>query len=475
MRARLQQLSQRKFVRDTAILQSAKFVVLGFSILSSLVVWRLLGPDLYGIWGLGQSLFIVLSLVNLSGVAMSTTTRLPIAVGANDQPEITRLMGLHLQFTLLANGLIILFLLFLGTWITTQLYPDASVADRVSGIAVGVAVASIADGFYNLLLLTFASRRLMGWYAVMQMVNQVVLTSLNIIFVGLLRQPEGLLLARICYSYITFFIALWAYQHLKHRDDVTFPAISNVVRMMFKVSPIPYLGFGVTNAMDKNASSLFQHLPLQLVGIWGGTTAVGYLNLALNGLAQLSVFTAAIFENMQAIIPRAVGRKDYVSLQRNFTRVLMLLTLGSAVFYSVFALLAPLVLPIVLGDHWRPAIPTLSVLAIFGAFTTVGGLFGLLYRALDLLRPALIVKVVTWVIVFIPFWLVVQPEAPVYWGENFIEPQVIANAMNLHAQSVSVAGAWLINLLYVVSIVLTACITLPVLKRRAREHQQQEL
>ncbi len=52
------------------------------------------------------------------------------------------------------------------------------------------------------------------------------------------------------------------------------------------MSPRPYWRFGVANAIDKNIAQLFTQIPLQLVGIFAGARAVGYLSLAMSGIAQ---------------------------------------------------------------------------------------------------------------------------------------------------------------------------------------------
>ena len=63
-------------------------------------------------------------------------------------------------------------------------------------------------------------------------------------------------------------------------------------------------------------------------------------------------------------------------------------------------------------------------------------------RALRLMRQAIVVKIVTLVVMALPgIWLVQQAGA--------------------------LGGAWTINVLYVVSVALTAAVTLPELKRRA--------
>jgi O-antigen/teichoic acid export membrane protein len=86
------------------------------------------------------------------------------------------------------------------------------------------------------------------------------------------------------------------------------------------------------------------------------------------------------------------------------------------------------------------------VLCVYGAITAAGGIFGPLYRALDMNRVALAVKLLTALVVLVPGALLV---------------------MNAGA----VGGAWVVNALYALSVAGTAATTLPALRGRARTEQ----
>ncbi len=145
---------------------------------------------------------------------------------------------------------------------------------------------------------------------------------------------------------------------------------------------------------------------------------------------------------MQAVVPQAVGRRDYAGLWRRFRQVMLVLAVGGAAFFGVFALIVPFVVPILYGSDWLPVIPLLQLLAIFGVVTTLGGVFGPLYRAFDQVRGALVIKlVVLGVGLPIGFWLIEQYGA--------------------------VGGVWLVNGLLAASVLLTAVMTLPELRAQA--------
>jgi O-antigen/teichoic acid export membrane protein len=219
-----------------------------------------------------------------------------------------------------------------------------------------------------------------------------------------------------------------------------------VLRRALSVSYRPYWRYGLESALDKNIATLFIHIPLQLVGILAGPAAASYIQLGLRGIQRTSFFTSAVFENIQAVVPQAVGRRDYQRLWANFTRVVAVLGLAGLVFYGLVILIAPLLLVPIFGEEWEPILPLLPAFAIYGLATTVGGVFGPLYRAFDLMREALSTKIIT-LLVMIPVgtWLI--------------------------QQSGALGGVWMLNGLFVLSVLLTAGFTLPVLRRRAQQQK----
>jgi hypothetical protein len=125
----------------------------------------------------------------------------------------------------------------------------------------------------------------------------------------------------------------------------------------------------------------------------------------------------------------------------------------------------------VLGSRWIPAIPPLVILTLFGAITTVGGNFSPLYRSFNLMRQTIIVKLITLALVVPISFLAMQAQfAPhmhlgLFYGFTALMPD------NLGGSSGAVAGAWMIDAIYALSIGLTAVVTLPELRRRAQSAQ----
>ncbi len=465
MTAQLRQLLRSKFVQDTLTLQVGKLSLVLLSFISSVVVWRLTGPARFGEFALAQSFLVIWQSLDLTGIGTSTSVRLAIAIGAKDTGAILDLMAFYVKVSLLINVGLLVVIALLGTPVAGLLYGSA----QIVGLAVGLAVAAVADGLYGLVTTALQSRRSMRALALLQNANQLVLTASMIAAVVISPTAESLVIARLVYSYSTLLLALAVYRRQRTSGQVSYPPLSAIFARARTVSPRPYWRFGVANAVDKNLGSLFTQIPLQLVGIFIGSRAVGYLNIATSGIVQASIFTTAVLDNMQAVVPQAVGRGDYAGLWRNFTRVLAIMTLGGVALYGALALLAPLLIPPILGTRWIPAIPALAALAIYGATTTVGGIFGPLYRAFDLMRRAIVVKIIALVVV-LPLGVVAlqQLAAGRDAVSHFFGARVILSTDLVGAGAGALGGAWMINALFLISVSLTILVTLPELRRRAQ-------
>lgn len=455
---RLRQLLRRKFVQDTLALQIAGIIKAGISLVSSVLIARLMGPTAYGEWALTASFFAIWQAFNLTGIGPSTVTRLSAAVGARDSAEALNLLAFYVRVMLLWAVPCIVFLWVVGVPLASYLYtqevtlPGADAVLTRPHTLIGVmaavyALILIPDGFYNMVIIALQSRREMRLVAVLQNANAIVLAVSVVGALVISPTLPGMVAGRLVYSVLTMGLALWFYQRVRGRGDFAYPTLGDVLRRARTVALRPYWRFGVAIALDRNLAGLFLQMPIQLVGIFAGVDAAGYVQLALRAINLPNTITAAIFDNMQAVIPQAVGRGDYRRLWQNFNRVLLVLAAGSVVFYGAvvgFVLsLGPVLIPLLYGAAWLPALPYIGALAVFGAVTTVGGVFGPLYRALDMMRAAIAIK-----------------------AGVIVVGAVIG--LGLVDRFGGLGGVWLINLLFSASVLLTALVTLPALRRRAQ-------
>ncbi len=439
MRQQARVLLRSKFIRDTLTLQASRLFIVAISLLSFWITVRLMGVERYGVWKLVLAFFGIWQAFELSGVGVGTSTRLARAAGKGDAGEILDMMAFYVKIVLSWALLTVIVLFIAGPPIAARLYDGDS---RIGGLAAWFSLTLAADTLYVLVLLSLQSRRLMRDYALLQNVNQVVL-AVCVIGAMLVRPtPESMLVARLVYSYATMAVAFVLYARRRGAGAVSYPPLGAVFRRAWRVPVRPYWRSGVAMAVDKNLAGLYSQVPMTLVGVLAGEAAAGYLGAGLDLINRSNLLTTPVLDNLQAVVPQAVGREDFVRLRRNFGRVLRVMALAAVGFFGTIALAAPLVVPLLFPDMASGTVPVVVALTVFGAVTMVGGIFGPLYRALDQMRAALAAKIAAGLIMLpVGWWLITQWDA--------------------------LGAAWMINGAFVISVALTAVFTLPALHRRA--------
>lgn len=142
----------------------------------------------------------------------------------------------------------------------------------------------------------------------------------------------------------------------------------------------PYLSFGL-HLVGSNMLNYFNSRIDQLaVGALLGSQALGYYSMAFNLVLQPvsrinPVLTSVAFPVLAKV------RDDRAQLKRGYFRMLDLLTSINAPVLIGIAAVAPLLIPIVLGDQWLPIIPLIQVLAVFSLIRSTGNAGGSLILA----------------------------------------------------------------------------------------------
>lgn len=470
---RAQAVLRHKFVQDVIALQIGRFGAIGAGLLSTLVVTRVVGPAGYGIYGLANSIFSLFGLLNLSGAGQSTMTRLPKAVATNDASAALDVMAYHLQASLLLTSGIALLMLLLAPPYAAATQDNA----YIGWLAAVLAFTGPADATVSLMAVSLQSKRQMRALASLHTGSQVILSIAMISFVLLSPTPEALIGARLTHSFTMLAISAILYNWLRKQGEMTLPGLRTVMLRALTLSPRPFWRFGMANAFDRNLANMMTQIPLQLVGMIGGPQAAGYFGLGLRGYAQVAVFTSALFDAMQAVIPRAVAKGEYLRLWRALWRVALALASGSLLIYGAMALLAPILIPALFGSEWIPAIPAIIMLAYYGGLTTTGGIFGPVYRALDFMRVAISSKLIAMALALPLGYLLLlgyaQLPLEAFSGLDRLLPVSLLEMSQ--ASAAAAAGGLIVNMIFTISVGITATAAMREVRRRAKREAQNTL
>ncbi len=444
LRTILQNILRSKFVRDTLTLQAGTLVLTAVNALSFVVIVRGLGPEQYGVYQLVITMHGLLMTLNLTGLGPSTITRLAEAVGAGDGTRARDLMAFFLQ-----ASLAVAVLAGLVAWAFGPAFAAASYDNATIGELYRVYVLILFfDPIYRLVLLTLQSLRAMRAFTILEngMLLLEALLKIGVILLG--GGARGVVLAHVAAVILRAAVAVILYRAQRRARPALLPTIPAVLRGMLRNSPRPYWQFGFWLALDKNISSLYTLLPVQIVAMVAGEAAAGFLRLGLNALSYPNMLFKGILTNLETRLPADAGQGNYIRLADNFRRLNRWLIPASAALYGGVALFAPLAVP-VLGEEYAPAIGVIRALCVYGLITGIGGSFGPLYRTLRMLGAILGTKIAALALAALPgLWLITTQAA--------------------------LGGAWTINLVYALSVGLTMALVWPRLRRLAQEQRERD-
>ena len=142
----------------------------------------------------------------------------------------------------------------------------------------------------------------------------------------------------------------------------------------------PYLSFGL-HLLGSNILNYFNFRIDQLaVGVLLGSQALGYYSMAFNLVLEPvfkinSILTKVAFPVLTKV------RSDKARLKRGYFKMLGLLSSINAPLLFGVAAVAPLLIPLVLGDQWLAIIPLVQILAFFSLLRSTANVGGSLVIA----------------------------------------------------------------------------------------------
>lgn len=142
-----------------------------------------------------------------------------------------------------------------------------------------------------------------------------------------------------------------------------------------------YLGFGLYQTGDKAANFFNAYLLHGLIGSMLGAHVLGIYTLAFElAFKPLDAMTPIVTRVAFPVLARI--RDDLGRVRRGYLSMLRLLSTVNFPIALGTAALAPIVVPVIYGDAWRPAIPLVEVLAIVALLRSSGSPVGSLLLGL---------------------------------------------------------------------------------------------
>jgi len=209
MISRFKDFIKISFVQDVSILGIGKFFSIFLGVISSVVLARLLHPELYGIYGL------VFSFIGLIGIFMNwggnyaSLTLLAEAYAKKDKQEIKNILTYFTEVTILAICIIGILSIIFAPFLTGLLYDNS----QVGHWARIVLLAGFLTVIYSLLVIVLQITRKMKQLTILETFNRFIYILFSIIFVllgfGLTGIVWGYFISAFIFLIYLFFFILF--------------------------------------------------------------------------------------------------------------------------------------------------------------------------------------------------------------------------------------------------------------------------
>jgi O-antigen/teichoic acid export membrane protein len=366
---------RRPFVRQASILQLGGFATLGISFLLGIALKRMLGPGEYGGYVLVISTFTTVSLFKRLGQDYIATTSLAAAYATGDAVAARRSLTTFNAVNVWATVLIIPLGLLLAPWIAELLLHDGSLAEP---LRLALLPPTWAMLLATVVLVLQCSRRLVA-LTIVENANNLLVTGAGVLFLLFSRGVSSVLWGQAIASLGMALAALSIYRTLQRRDPLLPAPKLLVVDALRGRAARRELGAGLAVALDKNLVSLYQLLPVLLLGFFAPKdqagqygTAMSYVAIPLLALSAVSRLLMVKLPELHATQPERVHR-FFLQVTAVGGGLSILVTLP-------FVLLAPWAIDRLFGADFAPSASLVPILGLDPLLSGFGIAAGPVYR-----------------------------------------------------------------------------------------------
>jgi O-antigen/teichoic acid export membrane protein len=377
----VRQFARRRFVRDTLILQFGKFVTILAQGLTNILILRILGPELVGIYTLIVAMAAVLGLLDLSAAGQVALVEVAKALGAGNHDEVRDNLAYYIRINLIINGILVAAFFVLAPRLAQISYSH----DIENSIAIGLwarwlALLELTEVPFGMLVIAYQSQRNMRTLVSLESVRLLLTCAISI---GVLISGwgiPGLVLSQVVISCAYAVYSGYQYSRLAQADP-RFPAWSTLLGRTLSVGIRSRFWLGFRIAVDKNLGSFATQLPVLIMGALS-PAALGYFSTALKVMTLPQPLISGITRNLDTFLPFRAGQGT-APLRGAFIRT----TAFSGLIWSAvtigMAVISPAILLVMAGFDYMPAIPLLYPLLLQSVAVGLGVGIGSTLRSLD--------------------------------------------------------------------------------------------
>lgn len=380
---------QHWFVKNLAILQVGNFGSTIIQSLASILIARLLQPQLFGLYAVAFSLAGLLVLIVSLG-AQDAVTTIVGGTYARQDTEATKETFRFLAKMTFVIGLLSIIAVFVAPSIASKLYHNPNIG-WYAGILI---IASfISNTFLNFSTLAYQVVGKIKEMAILtftdQVVRNVLALSLTLLGLGIVGAMSGHLFGAI----IMFCISVIIWERIR-KEYVAFPSIRELFKSISETHIKKHLNFSAWIALDKNIATLYNFLPVLMVALYVSTTEVTYFKISLSYVNLVIGLMGPISTLLNVELPKMRESNPSV-LRKNFIRVSIYSLLCSVLLTVGALIVSPFALRILYGANFVPGVKYILGLGIYGAFLGIGVGLGSMWRAVNKVKISIIINTVT--------------------------------------------------------------------------------
>jgi len=407
MISRFKDFIKISFVQDVSILGTGKVFSIFLGAISSIVLARLLQPELYGVYGL------IFAFVGLVGIFMSwggnfaSLSLLSEAYVKKDKQEVKNILTYFVKVTLLAICIIGILSVFLAPFLTDLLYKNSQIGQWARIILLSVFLGII----YNLLIIVLQATQRIKQLTILESFEKFICSLLPIVFVFIGWGLVGLIWGHFISVFIFLILAIFLYSFLIKKDKLL-PSLRQIFSNFRKIEFGKYFNFGFLIAIDKNLGGFISLLPIIFLGIFAIPQEVAYFKIAFAYITIPFMIMGSISRLLNVQLPKS---KTYglSVLKNHFYKTAFYSGFISILLVVPFVVLAPYLIKFFYGEEYIQSIRLVYYLAIFTAFSGFGVGLGPFYRAVNKMKIPIIINICYTILIILLIFILIKFYNPI--------------------------------------------------------------
>jgi len=375
------------FVQDVGILQVGKFLSIFLGAVSSIILARLLQPELYGIYGL---IFAFVALVGIFidwGASYASLTLLAENYTKKNKQEIKNVLTYFIKITFLAILVVGVLGLILAPLLTELLYENS----RIGSLARIILISTFLGVVYNLLVIVLQAIRKIKRLTILESSEKIIHSLLPVAFILIGWGLVGVIWGHLVSILIFLIYSVFAYSSLVKKDSLL-PSFKQIFYNLRKIKIRKYFNFGFSIALDKNLGRLVSLMPIIFLGIFALPQEVGYFKIAFAYISIPIMILSPISRLLSVQLPKS-KTLGFKILKEHFYKTAFYSGLVSVLLVIPFLILAPYLIKFFYGQEYIESIRLVYYLAIFAALSGFGVGLAPFYRTADKMKTSIIINI----------------------------------------------------------------------------------